>query len=182
MKQDVRFKGQLRLYMQWPAIMAIFLIAMNIWMYFINKKAGLTMSVFVLIYLVVVGILYFQNKSIILSDLVEFATQYGFMQNELLQEFPTPYMITRTDGKIIWINKSGKHLFGDEDIVGKYLSNFIHDLNRSIFPKGEDESIVELEVEYKGREYQAKLSKVFVPESSDTINVFQLPKEENYFI
>ena len=182
MKQDIRFKGQLRLYMQWPAIMAIFLIAMNVWMYFIDKKAGLIMSVCVLVYLVVVGILYFQNKSVVLSDLVEFATQYGFMQNELLQAFPVPYMITRTDGKIIWINTSGKQLFEDENIVGKYLSNFIHDLNRSIFPKGEDAATVEMEVEYKGRDYEAKLSKVFVPDSSETVNLFQLPKEENYFI
>ena len=182
MKQDIRLKGQLRLYMQWPAIMAIFLIAMNVWMYFIDKKAGLTMSVCVLVYLVVVGILYFQNKSVVLSDLVEFATQYGFMQNELLQAFPVPYMITRTDGKIIWINTSGKQLFEDENIVGKYLSNFIHDLNRSIFPKGEDAATVEMEVEYKGRDYEAKLSKVFVPDSSETVNLFQLPKEENYFI
>ena len=182
MKQDIRFKGQLRLYMQWPALMAIFLIAMNVWMYFIDKKAGLVMSVFVLVYLIVVGILYFHNKSVILSDLVDFATQYGFMQNELLREFPVPYMVTRTDGKIIWINKSGKSLFEDENIVGKYLSNFIHDLNRGIFPKGEDEDVVELEVEYKDREYVAKISKVFIPENSDTINVFQLPKDDNYFI
>lgn len=182
MKHDIRFKGQLRLYMQWPAIMGILLIAMNIWIYTIDRRAGLVMSLFVLVYLVVVGILYFHNKSVILNDLLDFATQYGFMQNELLQEFPVPYMITRTDGKIIWINKYGKNLFEDEEIVGKYLSNFIHDLNRSIFPKGEDSEAVEAEVVYKGREYIANIAKVYVPENSETINAFHLPKEENYFI
>lgn len=182
MKHDIRFKGQLRLYMQWPAIMGILLIAMNIWIYTIDRRAGLVMSLFVLVYLVVVGILYFHNKSVILNDLLDFAAQYGFMQNELLQEFPVPYMVTRTDGKIIWINKYGKNLFADEEIVGKYLSNFIHDLNRSIFPKGEDEEAVDVEVVYKGREYIANIAKVCVPENSETINAFHLPKEENYFI
>ena len=182
MKQDIRFKGQLRLYMQWPALMVIFLIAMNVWIYGVDKKAGLVMSAFVLVYLIIVGILYSHNKNVVLSDLVDFASQYGFMQNELLQEFPVPYMIMRTDGKIIWSNKSGKNLFEDENIVGKYLSNFIHDLNRSIFPKGEENDSVELEVKYKEKEYVAKISKVFIPENSDTINAFQLPKDENYFI
>ncbi len=182
MKHDIRFKGQLKLYMQWPAIMGILLIAMNIWIYTIDRRAGLVMSLFVLVYLVVVGILYFHNKSVILNDLLDFATQYGFMQNELLQEFPVPYMVTRTDGKIIWINKYGKNLFEDKDIVGKYLSNFIHDLNRSIFPKGEEAEAVEVEVAYKGKEYIANVAKVYVPENSETINAFQLPREENYFI
>ena len=93
MKQDIRFKGQLRLYMQWPAIMAIFLLAMNVWIFTIDKKAGLVMSLFVVIYLVAVGILYFHNKSVVLNDLVDFASQYGFMQNEILQEFPVHDLI-----------------------------------------------------------------------------------------
>ena len=182
MKQDIRFKGQLRLYMQWPAIMAIFLLAMNVWIFTIDKKAGLVMSLFVVIYLVAVGILYFHNKSVVLNDLVDFASQYGFMQNEILQEFPVPYAILKTDGKILWMNRCGIDLFEDEDIVGKYLSNYIHDLNRSIFPRSEEDERVEAEVDYKGREYIAKLSKVYIPESSDTVNAFHLPGGETYFV
>ena len=77
MKKEIQFKGQLRLYMQWPAIMMILLVAMNIWIYQIDKKAGFVMTAFVLIYGVIVGILYFYNKSLLLSELVEFAGQYG---------------------------------------------------------------------------------------------------------
>ena len=182
MKQDIRFKGQIKLYMQWPAIMAIFLAAMNVWIFTVDKKAGFVMSLCVLIYLVVVGILYFHNKSVVLSDLVDFTTQYGFMQNEILKEFPVPYAILKTDGKILWMNRCGIELFEDEDIVGKYLSNYIHDLNRSIFPRSEEDERVEAEVDYKGHEYIAKLSKVYISESSDTVNVFHLPSGENYFV
>ena len=32
-KQKIRVKGQLRTYMQWPAILGIFLIGMNVWIY-----------------------------------------------------------------------------------------------------------------------------------------------------
>ena len=31
--KNMRLKGQLRMYMQWPLIMTILLLAMNIWMY-----------------------------------------------------------------------------------------------------------------------------------------------------
>ena len=61
--RNVRLKGQLRMYMQWPVIMTILLVAMIIWMYKVDRKAGLMMSVFVIIYMVIVGVLYFYNRS-----------------------------------------------------------------------------------------------------------------------
>ena len=68
--KNMRLKGQLRMYMQWSLIMTILLLAMNIWMYMTDQKAGLTMTVFVIIYVVIVGLLYFYNRSLILADLI----------------------------------------------------------------------------------------------------------------
>ena len=48
--QSIRLKGQLRLYMQWPAIMAVLLVIVNIWTYKIDRRAGTLMFIFVLIY------------------------------------------------------------------------------------------------------------------------------------
>ena len=61
-KKIMQLKGQLRLYMQWPAIMTL-LIAMNLWIFMIDRRAGLLMSAFVAAYAVIVGVLYFYNKS-----------------------------------------------------------------------------------------------------------------------
>ena len=102
MKKDIKLKGQLKLYMQWPGIMILFLILMNIWIFRMDRKAGLLMSAFVLVYAVVIGIMYFYNKSLILADMVEFAAQYGIVQNTLLKELSIPYAILLDDGKIIW--------------------------------------------------------------------------------
>ena len=74
-KKDVRLKGQLRMYMQWPVIMTVLLAAMNIWMYMVDRKAGGMMSVMVIIYMVIVGVLYVYNRSLILADMVQFSTQ-----------------------------------------------------------------------------------------------------------
>ena len=55
MKKDkMRLKGQLGMYMKWPLIMTLLLFAMNIWMYMIDKKAGVMMTVFIAIYLIIV--------------------------------------------------------------------------------------------------------------------------------
>ena len=104
-KKDVRLKGQLRLYMQWPIIMTVLLIAMNIWMYKIDRKGGVMMSIFIIIYAAIVGGLCFYNRSLILADMIQFSTQYKSIQNTLLKELSSPYAILMEDGRILWKNK-----------------------------------------------------------------------------
>ena len=70
-KGKVQLKGQLKLYIQWPAIMSLLLIAMDLWVYKLDHRAGILMAVFVLIYIIMVGGLYFYSKNIIMKDLVK---------------------------------------------------------------------------------------------------------------
>ena len=169
MKKDVHLKGMLRLYMQWPAVMSILLIAMNLWIYSVDKRAGVIMSLFVAVYIVIVGVLYFYNKSIIFSDLVDFAAQYGSVQNVLLKELQFPYAILLEDGQIIWNNTCFSEVFGSEAKTGTYLSKYIQELNRSVFPKEKDKPI-EKEVSYNGRDYRAILSKVPVQDLQEALS------------
>ena len=59
--------------MQWPAVMSILLIAIEPVDIFCGQTCRVIMSLFVAVYIVIVGVLYFYNKSIIFSDLVDFA-------------------------------------------------------------------------------------------------------------
>lgn len=179
MKQNVKLKGQLKLYMQWPAIMTLLLIAMNVWIYMVDKRAGGLMTVFIAVYAVIVCILYFYNKSFILADLVEFAAQYGVVQNTLLKELAVPYAILMDDGKIIWMNDQFQNVIGEKQDA--YLSKYIPELNRSIFPKEESEKVA-LDVQYQGREYIAEMCRVSVEGFSETEQLLQLPEEKEYFI
>ena len=88
-----RLKGQLRMYMHWPLIMAVLLIAMNIWIYVIDKRAGFIMTVFILIYLGIAGGLYFYNRSLILADLLQFSSQYKGIEHTLFKELVVSYAI-----------------------------------------------------------------------------------------
>ena len=41
-KKKMRLKGKLRLYMNWPLIMTFLLVAMNIWVLMVDRKAALS--------------------------------------------------------------------------------------------------------------------------------------------
>ena len=49
MKHDIKLKGQLRFYMQWPAFMILFLILMDVWIFMTDQKAGAIMTAFILV-------------------------------------------------------------------------------------------------------------------------------------
>ena len=179
-KNNMRFKGQLRTYMQWPVIMTALLLAMNIWMYKIDRKAGAVMSVFIVIYAVIVGLLYFYNRSLILADLIQFATQYKGIQNTLLKELTVPYAITLEDGRLLWENDSFLDIINEEKRK-KYLNKLIPELNTGVFPKTEND-YVEMEVTYRDRNYQVELRKFSMEGFSEAEKLLQIPKENEYFI
>ena len=178
--KNMRLKGQLKMYMQWPLIMTVLLIAMNIWMYVADKKAGIMMSVFIVIYMAIAGTLYFYNRSLILADLIQFATQYKDVQNILLKNLTLPYTIVQSDGRFLWKNDSFNELISGQKRE-KYLYKVIPELNSSVFPK-EDDSFIELEVTYKERDYQVELQRIPVTGFSESEQILQIPKEKEYFI
>lgn len=176
--KNMRLKGQLRMYMQWPLIMTILLLAMNIWMYMTDQKAGLTMTVFVVIYVVIVGLLYFYNRSLILADLIQFSTQYKGIQNTLLKELTVPYAIILEDGHILWKNDRFSEIVDGRE---KFIQKVIPELNKGIFPK-DDETRSELEITYKERDYQVELRRISLEGFSESERMLQIPKEKEYFI
>lgn len=176
--KNMRLKGQLRMYMQWPLIMTILLLAMNIWMYMTDQKAGLTMTVFVIIYAIIVGLLYFYNRSLILADLIQFSTQYKGIQNTLLKELTVPYAIILEDGHILWKNDRFSEIVDGRE---KFIQKIILELNKGIFPK-DDETRNELEITYKERDYQVELRRISLEGFSESERMLQIPKEKEYFI
>lgn len=166
------------MYMQWPLIMTILLLAMNIWMYMTDQKAGLTMTVFVIIYAMIVGLLYFYNRSLILADLIQFSTQYKGIQNTLLKELTVPYAIILEDGHILWKNDRFSEIVDGRE---KFIQKIIPELNKGIFPK-DDETRNELEITYKERDYQVELRRISLEGFSESERMLQIPKEKEYFI
>ena len=179
-EEQVRLKGHLRLYMQLPMVMAILLIAVNIWIFSIDRRAGMVMLIFVIAYIGMIIFLYLYGRAGILKDLVEFAAQYGIVQNTLLKELALPYAILLENGKIVWLNEQFEQILGKR--VGDiYISKLVPELNSSICPK-EENDIVEMDVYYEDKEYKAELRKVSVEGFNETERLMELPGGREYFI
>lgn len=165
---------------QWSAVMAIFLVAITGTMFFVDLRAGVVMSGFTVLYALVLLVMYFYNKTLVLSNPKGIAEQYGFLQNALLKEMVVPYAVMMDDGKIVWANDEFEQLFDEQSVMNQYLSNYIHELNRSVFPKMSE--TVEIEVQFQGRDYRSALKKIPVDMLNDTESVFGLPKGKAYFV
>lgn len=168
------------MYMKWPLIMTLLLFAMNIWMYMIDKKAGVMMTVFIAIYLIIASSLYFHNRSLILADLIQFSVQYKGIENRLLKELALPYAIALEDGRILWKNDCFKELMEGQK-KEKYLNRLIPDLHPGVFPK-DDMEHVEMEVTYRERDYQVELRRVSLQGFSKKEELLQIPEEQEYFV
>ena len=93
MKGNMKIKGQLKLYMQWPVILAVLLVIMDICVFQISVKAGAVTTFFLIVYLGIAVFQYRHSRANILNELISFATQYGQVQKSLLKEFIVPYAL-----------------------------------------------------------------------------------------
>lgn len=182
-KQSARLKELLMLYIQWPIVMAILLLGMNLWMYFADIKLGIIMTVFVVVYIVMTVLMYGHSKTMILRDLVGFASQYGVMQNVLLKEMSTPHAILTEDGQVLWMNDRFEEILSEklDEKEEIYISKYMPELNRSIFPK-EEGFCIEMEVYFEKKEFRAEIRKVSVAGLTETEQVLGLPDEHDSFI
>lgn len=114
MKEKIKLKGQLKSYMRWPLMLTLVLIAMNVILYGVDLKAGAIATGFTAFYVAMAVLLYFQKRPSILNELITFATQYGQVQKNLMQNFAIPYALMDADGKILWMNDEFLFLTGKE--------------------------------------------------------------------
>ena len=86
MKRKNAIKEPLSNYMYWPLLLTVLIIALNIPLYYISKKAGFCVSIFAVIYFVVELGLYLLYRSSVRKEAINFATQYGTVQKKLLKK------------------------------------------------------------------------------------------------
>lgn len=170
MNNQIKLKGALRSYLQACLYLGIALILIDGGLYFLDLRAGFAVSIFLVIYYVVLLALYFYNKPVILNELVSFATEYGQIQRQLLKELDLPYALLDDNGKVIWSNWSFDEIVHKEK-YRKSITNIFHDLTKEKLPIDIDET--EIALEYEGSEFTAKMKRISLTDmaaNSDIIN------------
>ena len=183
MKRKVHLKGRLKRYVQWPILMSILLLVMNLCMYPISVKAGVVMSVFVLVYIVIVTVLYVQNRAQIYGELVSFATQYGQIQRKLLKELAIPYALLDEDGKVLWANSAffAASEKGKKNLR-KSITYFFPEFTADLLPEDDFEDTRTVRFSAEERDYRADVRRVYLDHIMEDNTFVDVEEDDSYLI
>lgn len=155
MKNKVRVKGELSIYLQWPLILSVLLILVTMVVAAVNVRAGVIMSVFTFLYILVSLWFYLYQRKHVLAGLVEFSSEYAWIQKQLLSEMIQPYAIADEKGKLLWNNAAFGELLGLERHSRKNLLSLFPELAKEDLEPGE--GMFSIHTEYDNRNYRMDL-------------------------
>ncbi len=181
MKNEKKFKGQLKNYMCWPLLLTILIALMNVPLYYFDKKAGFCVSVFAVSYFIIVLVIYMMNRSGIRSEVINFATQYGTVQKKLLDEFQIPYALLDYNSKILWMNREFSEVTEKDKRYHKSITTIFPSITREILDK--EESSSSFQVEWKERVYHARVDRLyFDDENAEGGDMLELEAKDQYLM
>ena len=179
-KKKIQYSGKLKSYMQWPVIMVLFFLIMNVAVYFLDVKAGLVVSVFFVLYAVMALVMRFHYRPSIMNEMISFATQYGQIQKTLLNEFSIPYAILDIDGRVIWMNEAFCKVVGKDKQYRKSIGSLFPEIGAGTIARlGEEESI---QVHFGDRDFSAELQRVSIESLTKSVSLVEVPEDENFMI
>ena len=182
MKNSVKLKGRTKSYLQSSLYLGFLLIAVDILIYFIDIRAGLVLSCFILFYLAIILSLMFYNKPIIINELISFATQYGQIQRRLLRDLDLPHALLDESGKIIWTNIAFEKAVDKEKGYRKSITSLFPSITKDRLPGNIEEDEVEFDVDYEAHNYIARLKKISLKEMAENSDIIEAKDYDGYLI
>ena len=182
MKNTIKLKGRLKTYLQSSLYLGFLLIALNILIYFIDYRAGLVLTCFIIFYLAIVFSMMFYNKPIIMNELISFATQYGQIQRRLLRDLDLPYALLDDSGKIIWTNIAFERVVHKDKGYKKSITSLFPSITKDKLPGNIEEDEVSLDVAYEEYNYAAKLKKISLKEMAENSDIIEAQGYDGYLI
>lgn len=175
----LRLKGKLKSYLRWPLGLLMFLTMVAVGVFFIDVRAGVVVLAGVLVYGIIMIILYSKIKPVVLSELVNFALDYGQVQKSLLHELEIPYGVLDENGVLLWANARFKAIV-DTKLASKGIANLFPELTKEQLPVGNQKSVCH--ISYKDYKFRAELSRIVVEGFSEKNDLIDLGDQENVLI
>ena len=182
MKNSIKLKGRMKSYLQSSLYLGFLLMAVNVLIYFIDYRAGVVLSGFIVFYFAIVLYMMFYNKPIIMNELISFATQYGQIQKRLLRDLELPHALLDESGKIIWTNIAFERVVHQEKGYRKSVTSLFPSITKDKLPGGDEEDEVEFDVEYENGNYIAKLKKISLREMAENSDIIEAQGYDGYLI
>ena len=143
-RNDLKFQGKLGMYLYLPMLLTIPLVVINIVVYTRNITAGVLVSFFIVLYFLIMLLSYLRVKPLLARELVNFATQYGTVQRQLLNEFDIPYALLDHNVKFLWVNRKFTELTGKDKNYHKSVTTIFPSLTKELLQRSEQEETVNL--------------------------------------
>ena len=160
MAKKVRIKGKLKLYFTLLLAFGIILAIINIPIYILNIISGVVISVFLVIYFVGIIVMWIYFRQFFIDEMVNFATEYGQIQKQILKELNLPHALLDHKGKIVWTNGEFEKVIGSDRGFGKDVSSFFEELTEEVFPVESLEN--EVNITFESREFRANIKKISI--------------------
>ena len=183
MKNRIKLKGRIKTYLQFTIYLGALLATVDLAMYlFVDYRAGILLSCYLVFYFAITLSLYFYNKPVIMNELVSFATEYGQIQRKLLRDMDLPYALLDDNGKVIWTNIAFENMVHQPKGYNKSITSLFPTITKDRLPNNGDVDEAQYEVEYEGGEYIAKFKKISLKEMAEHSDMIDAENYDGYLI
>lgn len=179
-KSKVKYTGKMKAYMQWPIVFLVLLAVLDVLVYLISVQAGILISIFTGLYLIITVILTVRHRPLIMNEMISFATQYGQVQKTLLDEFCIPYALLDSDGRLIWMNEEFSQTVGKDKSYRKNIQTLFPEIHSGTMPGLQ--GVREIDLQYGDKDFRARLQRVSVESMEESVSFVEIPKDKNYVI
>lgn len=160
MSGKLKLKGHLKHLVRWPLYLSILLIALNIVVYVVSIKAGILVTLGIILYVGIAAFLLIYQRPRMFNDLIAFASQYEFLEKRVLEELALPYAIMDMQGRMIWSNKMFAQLTGKDQFYQKNVSTIFPDITTNKLPVSEEHEISEVSTQFGDRIYRISMQRI----------------------
>ena len=158
-KTNIKLKGKLRRYLNWPLYLTIVLILMDVAMYAQDIQMGAEFSGFIVLYVIIVLISNRRNRPLLINELVNFATQYGTVQKQLLNDFEIPYALLDYNSRFLWMNEKFTEITDKDKNYHKSVTTVFPSLTKDILQKSE--AVESINVMLDDRNYRISMKRIY---------------------
>ncbi len=162
-----KVSGVLKSHLTWPLILLPLLVIMTIHLFFTETKAGVLAAVYLLIYTIIALLLYNFNRSVIMSNIINYAIDYNLTSKHIMEELDLPYANLDLDGNILWANTAFCNTFDHIPDTIQSISSILPEITPDSFPKATDNETesnnrIEISIEFGDRYYRAVLKHITI--------------------
>lgn len=163
MNKNKKIRPFMKFIITWPLYMVVLLIIMNVYVYFLDAKAGKIVTIFILVYIAGMTVLVLLKRGQINEQLVKFGASFGQVQKNLIKEMAVPYALLDSDGRLLSANNEFTEMCKEKIKLKVNISQIFPEITKNVLPQDEDVSV--LHVTLGEKRLRAELKNIYVDDA-----------------